>query len=99
MAIKEYDVDVILTKKVKVKIDDQTYGENFLEEFSSYMWEVDSIEDIVEHIARCTALEFDPEGVGVLKKWNETEESMLEDRGFTSQIIWQDEEVEINDYE
>lgn len=96
MNLKKYRVTCIETKEVDVTIDLDIYNQDFMKQFSTYMWEVDEIEEIVKHIARCKSLDFDPEGVGCHKKWNETEEQALANNGFIAKIIFEDEEQEIN---
>lgn len=96
MNLKKYRVTYTTTKEIDVTIDLDTYNEDFMKEFGTYMWDVDEIEEIVNHIARSKALDFDPEGVGSHKKWNETEEQALLNNKFIAKIVFEDEETEIN---
>lgn len=96
MNLKKYRVTHTTIKEIDVTIDLDIYNQCFMDEFGTYMWEVDGIEEIVEHIARSKALDFDPEGVGSHKQWNETKEQALSKNGFIAEIIRTDEEQEIN---
>jgi len=49
-----YTFDVVQT--VEVELDEEDVTQEYLDEFSNYMWQVDSIKDIAEHIARQKAL-------------------------------------------
>jgi len=80
---------------VAVKIDTDMISDAFLEEFSEYMWEVDSVDAIAKHIAYCTAVDTDPEGVGCLKRRGETEEDQMKKYGFNSNCYAEDTETEI----
>ncbi len=57
---------VTITKEIEVNIPDELLTEEHLEEFSSYMFPVDSVEDLFEHAAQYVA-RFDQsfvEGIG-----------------------------------
>ena len=46
---------VTITKEIEVKIPDELLTEEHLEEFSSYIFPVDSVEDLFEHAAQYVA--------------------------------------------
>ena len=96
MNLKKYSVTCTVTKEVVVTIDLDKINEEFMEEFSKYFWEVDEVEEVVKYIARCKALDFDPEGVGCQKKWSETEEEALQKNGFIAEVDYEEDEQEIN---
>jgi hypothetical protein len=59
-------VIVTIEKEIEVNIPDELLTEEHLEEFSSYMFPVDSVEDLFEHAAQYVA-RFDQsfvEGIG-----------------------------------
>lgn len=74
----KFTYNVIQT--VEVDIDEVEITEEYLSEFSNYMWFVDEIEDIAKHIARNKAL-FDGYPV-----------EFVPDEWFTAKVI--DEDVE-----
>ena len=43
-------------QEVEVELDDEVVNEEYLNEFSTYMWNVDDIKDIAEYLARQKAL-------------------------------------------
>lgn len=96
MNLKKYRVTHTETKEVDVIIDLDKINEEFMKEFSEYFWEVDEVEEIVKHIARSKAKGFDPEGVGYLNKWSETDEEALIKNGFIAEIDYEEDEQEIN---
>lgn len=53
MTVREFEVEV--TQVVKVQIDDEKINEDFNRVFSSYMWDVNCIEDHVKHLAQMEA--------------------------------------------
>ncbi len=46
---------VTITKEIEVNIPDELLTEEHLEEFSSYIFPVDSVEDLFEHAAQYVA--------------------------------------------
>jgi len=96
MSIKKYNFTVTKTYEVEVKIDSDKINEDFLATFRTYMWDVEDEGDIANHIARCTAFDFDPEGVGLLKKWDESEEQQMSRWGFNSKVLYEDDEVDLS---
>lgn len=96
MNLKKYRVTHTETKEVDVTIDLDQINEEFMEEFSKYFWEVDEVGEIVTYIARSKAMGFDPEGVGLLNKWTETDEEALSKNGFIASIAYSEDEQEIN---
>lgn len=50
----KFTFNVIQT--VEVELDESKITQEFMEEFSEYMWQVDDIEEIASHVARNKAL-------------------------------------------
>lgn len=44
-------VEVTITKTVEIDIPDEILGESAIDMFSSYLWEIESIDEIFEHAA------------------------------------------------
>lgn len=53
----KFDVEVTRTSTVEVEIDEDEFDEKFMEEFRSYMYDFDTIEDHVRHLAQLAARE------------------------------------------
>lgn len=73
--MKKYTVAV--TQYVEVEIDETKFDETFMEEFRDYMYQFDTIEEHVEHLAQLEArglIDFDNfvEGYGDIKDMNIT---------------------------
>ena len=47
---------VTITKEIEVNILDEMLTDEYLKEFSSYMFPVDSIEELFEHAAICCTI-------------------------------------------
>jgi hypothetical protein len=54
-----------VVQKVEVELDLDKVNQEFLDDFSRYMWQVDSADEIAEYVARSVALypEYSVEGV------------------------------------
>ena len=50
MTIKIYKVKMLVEKEMAVTIDDSIVNDKWFEDFSSYMFYIDSPEDLCEHI-------------------------------------------------
>lgn len=66
--IKNYKVKMLVEKEITVTIDSDKINEKFFEDFSSYMWHIDSDEELLEHIGHCVMFNDDDfvEGLGPL---------------------------------
>lgn len=66
--IKNYKVKMLVEKEITVTIDSDKINEKFFEDFSSYMWHIDSDEELLEHIGHCIMFNDDNfvEGLGPL---------------------------------
>lgn len=66
--IKNYKVKMLVEKEITVTIDSDKINEKFFEDFSSYMWHIDSDEELLEHIGHCIMFNDDDfvEGLGPL---------------------------------
>jgi len=53
--MKTYEVEV--TQIIKITLDETKFTDEFMEEFSSYMFYTDCIEDHVKHLAQLAARE------------------------------------------
>lgn len=50
MAIKTYKVKMLVEKEMTVAIDNSVINDKWFEDFSSYMFHIDSAEELCEHI-------------------------------------------------
>lgn len=66
--IKNYKVKMLVEKEITVTIDTDKINEEFFEGFSSYMFHIDSNEELLEHIGHCVMFNDDDfvEGLGPL---------------------------------
>lgn len=66
--IKNYKVKMLVEKEITVTIDSDKINEKFFEDFSSFMWYIDSDEELLEHIGHCIMFNDDNfvEGLGPL---------------------------------
>lgn len=66
--IKNYKVKMLVEKEITVTIDTDKINGEFFEGFSSYMFHIDSNEDLLEHIGHCIMFNDDNfvEGLGPL---------------------------------
>lgn len=67
--ILNYKVKMLVEKEITVTIDSDKINDKFFEDFSSYMWHIDSNEELLEHIGHCIMFNGDDfvEGLGELK--------------------------------
>lgn len=78
MTIKKFKAVVTVEKEIEIEINTDVINENFLKEFSEGMWEVDSVLDIVEHIA-CSVSAAEGcfiEGVGKYPSYTKRDENL-----------------------
>lgn len=96
MGIKQYKATVTTEKEIIIEVNEDVINQKFLEEFSSYMWGVDSVGEIVEHVASQAAHYEDCfiEGVGEYPKaWER--DSNLSNQGVHIVEISEDTVVEV----
>jgi len=72
MTIRTYKVKAIIEKEMVVKIDDSIITEEWMKGFSSYMFQIEDNEELLEHVAHCILVNDDNfcEGVGPLSYHN-----------------------------
>jgi len=70
MNTKKFKVIVTVEKELEIEVNTDIVNEQFFEGFSGYMWHVDTLEEIVEHVAFCHAHNGEDfvEGVGFVKQ-------------------------------
>lgn len=70
MNIQKFKVKVFVVKELEIEVNTDIINKEFFEGFSGYMWQVDSLEEIVEHVAYCHAHNDEDfvEGVGEVKQ-------------------------------
>lgn len=68
MTIKRFKVTMNVEKEITISIDTSKINDKFFEEFSSYMFHIDSLEEVCEHIGHNIMFNGDDfvEGVGEL---------------------------------
>ena len=68
MTIRTYKVTMTVEKEMTVTIDSDKINEKFFEDFSSYMFHIESDEALCEHIGHCVMFNNDDfvEGLGPL---------------------------------
>lgn len=69
MNIQKFKVKVFVVKELEIEVNTDIINKEFFEGFSGYMWEVNSLEEIVEHVAYCHAHNNEDfvEGIGFVK--------------------------------
>lgn len=48
----KYDIEVTITKTITIELNDDINWDEMVSEFSSYMYAVDDVEHLVEHMAQ-----------------------------------------------
>ena len=97
MSIEKYTVTVTIEKEIEIEVNTDIINEKFFEEFSSYMFGVDSLEEVLEHVAS-QAAHYEGgfiEGVGEYPKSWERDKNLAE-QGVHIVSIDEDTSVEVN---
>lgn len=97
MGIRKFKVNVTVEKEIEIEVNTDIINEEFMENFSSYMWSVDDIEEIVEHVSHQTATRdgYFIEGVGEWPKSWERDKN-LQSQGIHINYNDLDDNIEIN---
>lgn len=97
MNIKKYKALVTIEKEIEIEVNTDIVNDEFLANFSSYMWGVDTVYEIVEHVAH-QASHFEGsfiEGVGEWPcRWER--DKNLAEQGVHIVSINEDTSVEVN---
>ena len=97
MSIEKYTVTVTIEKEIEIEVNTDIINEKFFEEFSSYMWGVESVEEVLEYIA-IHAAHYEGsfiEGVGEYPKSWERDKNLAE-QGVHIVRISEDTSVEVD---
>ncbi len=79
MTIRKYRVKAIIEKEIIVSIDDEVINQQWMEDFSTWMFQIDTNEELLEHVGHCLLHNDDDfcEGVGPLS-WLDPKKNMKE---------------------
>ena len=97
MSIEKHTVTVTIEKEIEIELNTDIINEKFFEGFSSYMWSVDSIEEVLEHVAFQVAHNegYFIEGLGEWPNRWERDKNLAE-QGIHIVSIDEDTSVEVN---
>lgn len=93
--IKEYKVKMLVEKEITVRIDKERINEDFFKDFSSYMWDIESDEELLEHIGHCVMFNDDVfvEGLGPLT-WHKKDIAGIGVEISNTDVIYDEFEIE-----
>lgn len=97
MSIEKYTVTVSIEKEIEIEVNTDIINEKFFEAFSSYMFGVDSVEEVLEHVAS-QAAHYEGsfiEGIGEYPKSWERDKNLAE-QGVHILSIDEDTSVEVS---
>ncbi len=79
MTIRKYRVKAIIEKEITVSIDDEVINQQWRKDFSSWMFQIDDNEELLEHVGHTILVNDDNfcEGVGPLD-WSHAEQNLKE---------------------
>lgn len=79
MTVRTYKVKATIEKEMVVIVDDSIINEGWFKDFSSYMFQVEGNEELLEHVAHCVLVNDDNfcEGVGPLS-WMDSVKNLKE---------------------
>lgn len=98
MSIKKFTVEVVTTKEIQISIDTYKYDEKFIEGFSEYMWSIDCVNDIIEHIA-IQAANYEGSFIEGVGEWPQgwKEDDNIRDFGYHVKVVDDSTEAEIKE--
>lgn len=61
--MKEYEIKVVQTKRIKVLVTEEFFSEEFMEEFREYMYPFTTVEEHIKHLSQLKARDMiEPDG-------------------------------------